>query len=102
MDEARRAALTKDAGGDDDEECAVCYLQLVLAAELPGFGLERALDDMDAWGYSFREGSARAWLAGDARFARAWLVRHNIVDRRGAPTWSLRAAGNGGGRRRQL
>jgi len=90
MDPARRATLVTDAGGDDDEECAVCYLQLVLAAELPGFGLERALADMDAWGYSFREGSARAWLAGDARDARAWLVARGLVDRNGAPTWALR------------
>jgi hypothetical protein len=32
----RRAALDRDAGGDDDEECAVCYLQIVLAAWTPG------------------------------------------------------------------
>lgn len=92
MDAARRAGLVKDAGGDDDEECAVCYLQLVLAAELPDFGLERALADMDAWGYSFREGSARAWLDGDARSAQAWLLRHALIDWHGAPTWSPRAA----------
>ena len=91
MDAARRAALAKDAGGDDDEECAVCYLQLLLADSLPGFGLERALADMDAWGYSFREGSARAWLSGDARFARAWLVARGLVDERGSPTWVVRA-----------
>lgn len=92
MDARRRAVLVKDAGGDDDEECAVCYLQIVLAAELPGFGRDRALADMDGWGYSFREGSARAWLDGDARFARAWLRRHELIDPRGAPTWSLRTA----------
>ncbi len=28
---------------------------------------------MDAWGYSFRLGSTRAWFEGDAQDARAWL-----------------------------
>ena len=59
---ARRAALATDAGGSDDEESAVCYLQVLLARRLSGFGAERCLADMDAWGYSFREGSARAWF----------------------------------------
>ncbi len=63
MDDARRAALATDAGGNDDEESAVCYLQVLLAQRLRGFGIERCLQDMDAWGYSFREGSARAWFA---------------------------------------
>lgn len=90
MDGARRAGLATDAGGDDDEECAVCYLQIVLASELTGFGRERALADMDAWGYSFREGSAQAWLAGDARAARAWLAERALIDARGMPTWSVR------------
>ena len=31
MDDERRAALATDAGGNDDEECAVCYLQVLLA-----------------------------------------------------------------------
>ena len=34
MSGARRAGLDRDAGGDDDEECAVCYLQILLADEL--------------------------------------------------------------------
>src|SRR5262245_7452673 len=34
MDAARRARLAVDAGGDDDEECGVCYLQILLADEL--------------------------------------------------------------------
>jgi hypothetical protein len=90
MHAALRSAHAKDAGGDDAEECADCYLQVWLAAELPGFGRERMLTDMDAWGYSFREGSARAWLAGDARDARAWLAEHGLVDAYDAPTWALR------------
>ena len=31
MTPERRAGLDRDAGGDDAEECAVCYLQIVLA-----------------------------------------------------------------------
>jgi hypothetical protein len=90
MDAARRASLATDAGGDDDEECAVCYLQVLLAERLTGFGAERCLADMDAWGYSFREGAARAWLEGDGRFARDWLVVHGLVDEQLRPTLKLR------------
>lgn len=86
----RRAALDRDAKGDDDEECAVCYLQIVLADRLPGFGRSRCCDDMDAWGYSFREGTVRNWLAGDARDARAWLLAEGLIDGGGNPTWQLR------------
>lgn len=77
-DEARRARLHTDAGGDDTEECAVCYLSIVLATEVPGFGRTRMLADMDAWGYSFRLGSAARWLAEDAEDARAWLLAHEL------------------------
>lgn len=90
MDGARRVALATNAGGDDDEEGAVCYLQVLLAERLRGFGAERCLADMDAWGYSFREGSARAWLDGDATFAREWLLAHSLVDARWCPTLRLR------------
>jgi hypothetical protein len=38
MDAARRSGLATDAGGDYDEENAVCYLQVLLAGQLPGFG----------------------------------------------------------------
>ena len=78
----RRAQLDTDAGGDDLEECAVCYLQIVLAERLPGVGSDRLMDDMDAWGYSFRLGSARAWFEGDAADALEWLRAHSIVSRR--------------------
>lgn len=90
MSAARRTELARDAGGDDDEECAVCYLQIVLAGRLPGFGRERALDDMDRWGYSFRQGSARRWFQGDGADARAWLRAKGLIDVRAAPTWHLR------------
>jgi hypothetical protein len=89
MDEARRARLATDAGGSDDEECGVCYLEVLLADELRGFGRTRCLADMDAWGYSFREGSAGAWWVGDACFARDWLLQRGLVDSRGQPTSRL-------------
>jgi hypothetical protein len=45
----------------------------VLADQLPGVGRERLMTDMDAWGYSFRLGSTRAWFEGDATEAREFL-----------------------------
>ncbi len=80
MTAARRAGLDTDAGGDDLEEAAVCYLQILLADELPGVGRARLADDMDAWGYSFRLGSTGRWFREDATDARAWLVRHGLLD----------------------
>jgi len=85
-DSSRRASLATDAGGDDLEECAVCYLSIVLADALPGFGRARMLADMEAWGYSFRLGSARAWFAEDAVDARDWLMAHGVIDRALQPT----------------
>ncbi len=93
MDDARRARLATDAGGSDDEECGVCYLEVLLADALRGFGRARCLADMDLWGYSFREGSAGLWWAGDAHFARAWLLERELIDADGRPTFKLRRAG---------
>ncbi len=90
MDSNRRVGLHTDAGGDYDEEGAVCYLQILLAEHLPGLGRARLLRDMDAWGYSFRLGSARAWFEHDAEDARDWLLVHGLIDEGGAPTWRLR------------
>lgn len=90
MDGARRAALERDAGGTDPEENAVCYLQILLADELPGVGADRLLADMDAWGYTFRLGSARAWFEGEAEDARAWLLGHGLIDDAGRPTGRVR------------
>src|SRR5437016_12231850 len=56
MTPERRAGLDRDAGGDDLEESAVCYLQLLLAAQLPGIGRARMLPDMGQWGSTFRRG----------------------------------------------
>ena len=90
MDDERRASLATDAGGNDDEESAVCYLQVLLAQRLRGFGSECCLRDMDAWGYSFREGSARAWYDGDGAHARDWLLARELIDAQHEPISKLR------------
>ena len=90
MDRDRRCALHTDASGDYDEENAVCYLQILLADALPGFGRHRMFRDMDAWAYSFRLGSAKAWFEQDAEDARAWLFRHGLLTAEGAPAFRLR------------
>ena len=76
----RRAAVHTDATDSIEEEDAVCVLQILLAGELPGVGRDRALADMDAWGYSFRLGSARAYFEQDADTSWAWLERHGLAD----------------------
>jgi hypothetical protein len=86
MDDARRTQLERDAGGDYDEENAVCYLQIVLAGEVPGTDPQQMCRDMDAWGYTFRLGSAQAWFERDAEDARQWLLGHRIIDEKGAAT----------------
>jgi hypothetical protein len=91
MSPERRAGLDRDAGGDDAEECAVCYLQIVLADQIAGFGRARMLADMDAWGYTFRLGSARAWFEKDAGDACIWLRQHGVLDEDGNPTFLARS-----------
>jgi len=91
MDGARRAVLERDAGGDFEEENAVLYLQIRLAERLPGVGAARLMQDMDAWGYTFRLGSTAAWFAAESDEARAWLERHGLVDADGEPTGRARA-----------
>ena len=90
MTPERRAGLDTDAGGDDAEESAVCYLQLALADALPNVGREPLCRDMDEWGYSFRLGSAAAWFATDAEDARAWLIRRGLLDPKGNLTYACR------------
>ncbi len=91
MTPERRIGLDTDAGGDFAEENAVCYLQILLADALPGCGRERMCRDMDAWGYTFRLGAARAWFEQDADDARAWLLAEGIIDAATRPTFGLRA-----------
>lgn len=90
MDGNRRSGLHTNAGGDYDEENGVCYLQILLAGHLPNIGRERLMQDMDAWGYSFRLGSAARWFEEDAEDARVWLVRHALIDADHKPCWRLR------------
>ena len=80
MEPERRDRESIDAGGTALEECGVCYLQVLLAAELEGMEAERMFRDMDRWGYSFRLGSSRAWFERDADDARVFLETRGLVD----------------------
>lgn len=92
MTPARRAVLDTDAGGDFAEEDAVCYLQILLAeALLPGQGGEALCRDMDAWGYTFRLGSAHRWFTDDAQDARQWLQREGLIHEDARPGFRLRS-----------
>jgi len=90
LDKTRREAVHTDAGGDYDEENAVCYLQILLADHIDDFGRDRMFLDMDRWGYTFRLGSARAWFEHDAEDALAWLLKHGLVNPQQQPCWTLR------------
>ena len=79
MTPPRRATLERDAGGDEAEESAVCYLQILWADVLPGTSAARVMSDMDAWGYSFRLGSAARWFHEDADDARQWLAAGGLL-----------------------
>jgi hypothetical protein len=74
----RRPDVHTDATDSIEEEDATCYLQIVLADDLPGVGRERLMRDMDAWGYSFRLGSTRAWFEQDAENARDFLKARGL------------------------
>ena len=90
MTAERREALHRDAGGDDQEEAAVCYLQVLLGDEIDGVGSARVMRDMDAWGYSFRLGSAARWFADDAEDARKWLINKGLIREDNQPVFRLR------------
>lgn len=76
---AERAAVHTNASDSIAEEDATCYLQILLADAVPGAGRERLMADMDAWGYSFRLGSTRAWFERDAADAREWLHARGLL-----------------------
>ena len=80
----RRALVHTDATDSIEEEDAVCVLQSLLGDALPGVGGERVLADMDAWGYTFRLGSARDYVRHDAQAAWSWLMERGLAtaDRR--------------------
>ncbi len=75
----RRALVHTDATDSVEEEDATCYLQILLAGQLPGAGSARLMADMDAWGYSYRLGSTRAWFEQDAEDAHAWLLKRGLL-----------------------
>ncbi|MFP7723684.1 hypothetical protein [Lysobacter sp. A3-1-A15] len=79
MPTARRARVHTDATDCQLEEDAACYLQVLWADALPGVGRDRVMADMDAWGYTFRLGSTRAWFERDAEDARAWLQARGLL-----------------------
>ena len=76
----RRAGVHTDATDSIEEENAVCVLQALLGDALPGVGRARVLSDMDAWGYTFRLGSAAAYVERDAEDAWTWLQAHGLID----------------------
>ncbi|MCF7221116.1 hypothetical protein [Marilutibacter chinensis] len=76
----RRAAVHTDATDSIEEEDAVCVLQALLGDALPGVGRTRVLADMDAWGYTFRLGSARDYFERDAGAAWKWLQARGLAD----------------------
>ncbi|WP_434988684.1 hypothetical protein [Xanthomonas melonis] len=80
----RRALVHTDATDSVDEEDATCYLQILLAEHLPGVGSARLMADMDAWGYTYRLGSTRAWFEQDAENARLWLSERGLLPARPA------------------
>ena len=90
LDTDRRNNLDTDAGGDYDEENAVCYLQILLGAKLPGCSADTLMKNMDSWGYSFRLGSASAWFHEDAEDAQQWLLKEQLIDQDNLPTERLR------------
>ena len=90
MTPERRRRLFKDAGGDDTEENAVCYLQVLMATELSCISRPRLFQDMDTWGYSFRLGSTERWFHEDAAEARSWLKRQRLINDEQTLTWMRR------------
>ena len=78
MPQEKRAGVHTDASDCQREEDATCALQIILADALPGVGRDRLMADMDAWGYTFRLGSARDWFERDADDARAFLAARGL------------------------
>lgn len=79
MGPERAHNLDTDAGGSDQEEEAVCYLQSCLAELLPDYSRSQLFLDMDEWGYSFRQGCAAEWFRQDGPAACEWLVRQRVA-----------------------
>lgn len=86
----RRLQLHTNAGGDHDEENAVCYLSILLSDYIHGFGRQRMFRDMDEWGYTFRLGSSQAWFNDDATDTLEWLLQYKLLDKQLKPSWNIR------------
>ncbi len=93
MPKTQRKSLHTDAGGSYSEENAACYLQILLSDHVDSMGRESMFIDMDAWGYSFRLGSAKAWFYHDSVDVFAWLLRQGILCNRGQILWQVRVTG---------
>jgi len=90
MDNSRRQQLDTNAGGDYDEENAVCYLQLLLSDYLQGYNRQQQFTDMDNWGYTFRLGNAKRWFTADAEDIKQWLMDQRLINDQQVPSWQLR------------
>ncbi len=90
MPAGRREQLHTNAGGDYDEENAVCYLSILLSDFIQGFGRQRMFSDMDEWGYTFRLGSSQAWFEKDTDDTLDWLRQYNLLDSELKPSWNIR------------
>jgi len=91
MDDARRTGLDTNAGGDYDEENAVCYLQIILSDLIPEMGQKRMFKDMDEWGYTFRLGSAQNWFMQDAEDTYHWLTAYKLIANNKTSLFRLRS-----------
>ena len=90
MPAEQRKLAQADAKGTTKEENATCYLQILLSDYIENYNRIQLMEDMDAWGYSFRLGSTLAWFNRDAEEVRQWLMRHLIINTENKPTWKLR------------
>ena len=90
MSQNQRECNEVDAQGTYAEENATCYLQIMLADYIEGYCRQQAFKDMDAWGYSFRLGSAFCWFTDDAEEVKYWLIQHDIISSQRVITWNLR------------
>jgi hypothetical protein len=61
-----------------------------MADHIRDYDRGRLFADMDAWGYTFRLGSAGAWFEQDADDARTWLLEQGIIDEQQRLTGRLR------------
>ena len=80
MTPERRTGLDRDAGGDDAEESAVCYLQILLADELPRRRPRAPVPRHGRVGLQLPAGHARGPGSKAMREdARMWLVGHGVI-----------------------